>query len=679
MQLCWSTHESRPSITQIDVMLCDLLEVCKNTNNTSQNPSVSVDDFDSRWEMLKPNTIVKTDNQTMETDDDLDVASYIEDKQISPSLNNLLDDGTSVNMESWLENVAEYGEEMPDVVKKTDAKPSDIKFKEGLKVEFKLCPMSQRVARSAEVLNDRTSSESETEDENWKRKIERGAYSEKVRQKSRSVTDLMILTHIDCSESDSETPLPSIDYKANFYKNVRYAPRQNLENVSLMFGSEGNLLSVQDTFQQELQKLREERKDSLLFVPENINNDISSVANRRILEELNSTSEIKPANQVFNVFNVTVSPKYNFNNMPKLKQTLRSDDCAEEESQQSVNIISDSNSIEDGKLCAELKCEGNAPDLIADLPSKENNTDFSCEEDHSVTLPSPKENSKEEIAGDETITMQELIIATKDFLNKEKHYNSAELTDKQATEKFLEAERLHSNEITKIKFDLSENQQSIQPNSLTHSMVFTSSPFVKKQMENSLRESGFTSLNLFECEQLPVEADSEGDNNLTYSIETWDNFLEKTFESQEECFSSFNSEPQSIVFIENSPDGDCQKDLNTTYVIEESVGENEDTVKEMTSGAEISVIDECNGDVDEASDGNEIGNSLVAGQGWFLHPQSNEEVSGEMEVSEVGNSASYVGFSMDDEIMAAIRNELLQKLPHAQVIFVFRSEKRTII
>lgn len=666
MQLCWSTHESRPSIFQIDVMLCDLLEVCRNTNNTSQNPAVSVDDFDSRWEMLKPNTIVKTDNQAMETDDDLDVASYIEDKQISPSLNNLLDDGTSVHMESWLENVAEYSEEMPDVVKKTDARPSDIKFKEGLKVEFKLCPMSQRVARSAEVLNDRTSSESETEDENWKRKIERGAYSEKVRQKSRSVTDLMVLTHIDCSESDSETPLPSIDYKANFYKNVRCAPRQNLENVSLMFGSEGNLLSVQDTFQQELQKLREERKDSLLFVPENINHDISSVASRRLLEELNSTSEIKPANQVFNVFNVTVSPKYNFNNMPKLKQALKSE-CAEEESQPSVSIISESNSVENGNLCTELKCESNAPDLIADLPSKENNTDFSCEEDHSGNISLPEvedaktENSQQEVIDSDAIRTQELISATKEFINNERQYNSAE--SKQVVAKFLEAERLHSNEITKIKFDLSENQQSIQPNSLTHSMVFTSSPFVKKQLENSLRESGFTSLNLFECEHLPVEEDSEGDNNLTYSIETWDNFLEKTFESQEECFSSFNSEPQSIVFIENNPDGDHQKDLNATYVIEEP--ENDGTAKEMTSGAEISVVDEAC----EVSDGTENGKNWVAGQGWFLHPQSNEDVSGEMEVSEAGNSASYVGFSMDDEIMAAIRNELLQKLPHAQVIF----------
>lgn len=30
-------------------------------------------------------------------------------------------------------------------------------------------------------------------------------------------------------------------------------------------------------------------------------------------------------------------------------------------------------------------------------------------------------------------------------------------------------------------------------------------------------------------------------------------------------------------------------------------------------------------------------------------------------------SDSYVGFSMDDDVMSAIRNELLMKLPQAQV------------
>lgn len=44
---------------------------------------------------------------------------------------------------------------------------------------------------------------SETEEESWKGRIEKGVYTEKVKQKSKSVTDLMVLVHIDL-DSDAE-------------------------------------------------------------------------------------------------------------------------------------------------------------------------------------------------------------------------------------------------------------------------------------------------------------------------------------------------------------------------------------------------------------------------------------------------------------------------------------------
>ncbi|XP_076625276.1 uncharacterized protein LOC143343851 isoform X1 [Colletes latitarsis] len=46
-------------------------------------------------------------------------------------------------------------------------------------------------------------SSSETEEESWKGRIEQGVYTEKVKQKSKSVTDLMVLVHIDL-DSDAE-------------------------------------------------------------------------------------------------------------------------------------------------------------------------------------------------------------------------------------------------------------------------------------------------------------------------------------------------------------------------------------------------------------------------------------------------------------------------------------------
>ncbi|CAD1469600.1 unnamed protein product, partial [Heterotrigona itama] len=49
-------------------------------------------------------------------------------------------------------------------------------------------------------------SSSETEEESWKGRIEQGVYTEKVKQKSKSVTDLMVLVHIDF-DSDAELSL----------------------------------------------------------------------------------------------------------------------------------------------------------------------------------------------------------------------------------------------------------------------------------------------------------------------------------------------------------------------------------------------------------------------------------------------------------------------------------------
>lgn len=49
-------------------------------------------------------------------------------------------------------------------------------------------------------------SDSETEEESWRGRVERGAYTEKVKQKSKSVADLMVLVHIE-PDSDAELSL----------------------------------------------------------------------------------------------------------------------------------------------------------------------------------------------------------------------------------------------------------------------------------------------------------------------------------------------------------------------------------------------------------------------------------------------------------------------------------------
>ncbi|OXU24143.1 hypothetical protein TSAR_007773 [Trichomalopsis sarcophagae] len=49
-------------------------------------------------------------------------------------------------------------------------------------------------------------SDSETEEESWRGRVERGAYTEKVKQKSKSVADLMVLVHIE-PDSDADLSL----------------------------------------------------------------------------------------------------------------------------------------------------------------------------------------------------------------------------------------------------------------------------------------------------------------------------------------------------------------------------------------------------------------------------------------------------------------------------------------
>ncbi|XP_072377014.1 uncharacterized protein [Diabrotica undecimpunctata] len=273
MQLCWTSAESRPKVLQLHIMLTDLLQVHRNT---SSSDTLNVDEFDRRWASCKPNTIIKTDHisESILSNDERENGT----KSLSLSLTNLHGSLDNLN----------FG----DIDNSTNEQSKSINRYD---------------------IFQRTSSGSETEEENWKLKVERGAYTEKVRQKSRSVADLMVLTHVDYSESESETPLQSLEYRVN-YKNVRLAGLDGgntLENTSLTFGSEGNLLSVQDTFKDELRKLQEERRDSLPFVPDNVSqssfrNSEVATSPSRLIQELNSSSELKPANQIFNIYNVTV-------------------------------------------------------------------------------------------------------------------------------------------------------------------------------------------------------------------------------------------------------------------------------------------------------------------------------------------------------------------------------------
>ncbi|XP_050433012.1 uncharacterized protein LOC126840953 isoform X2 [Adelges cooleyi] len=121
------------------------------------------------------------------------------------------------------------------------------------------------------------SSGTDTEDEHWRLRIERGEFSEKVKQKSKSVADLMILTHIDASESsESDTPLNSFSRQNSFKYQRLAAPLLN----SLTFTSDSDLRNAQNDhdFQDTLKKFQTALKngddDSLSYLSLQIDNSM---------------------------------------------------------------------------------------------------------------------------------------------------------------------------------------------------------------------------------------------------------------------------------------------------------------------------------------------------------------------------------------------------------------------
>jgi hypothetical protein len=121
--------------------------------------------------------------------------------------------------------------------------------------------------KSAYLENRATDSGTDTEDEMWRRRIERGEFSEKVKEKSKSVADLMVLTHIECSDgSDSEPPSLtwSFERSSNGRGSVttRVRPGSLSKNVPTTCGSDSNIYGAVlcEDFEATLKKLQEAQR-----------------------------------------------------------------------------------------------------------------------------------------------------------------------------------------------------------------------------------------------------------------------------------------------------------------------------------------------------------------------------------------------------------------------------------
>lgn len=181
MQLCWTTNaESRPKVNQIDLMLSDLLQVHRHTANSTSNYD---DDFDRRWQSLKPNYIVKTDHIS----DSVSVEIHDTDILLSPtisnihgSLNNLLvENGPPV--ECYIDDELGCELKKPEnsyVLEVTSSSDSDTEvYKNRMKIGKSEESQTNPFHHSSSL--NRMSSGSETEDENWHNKVERGLIQKK--------------------------------------------------------------------------------------------------------------------------------------------------------------------------------------------------------------------------------------------------------------------------------------------------------------------------------------------------------------------------------------------------------------------------------------------------------------------------------------------------------------------
>uniref|UniRef100_A0A0A9YM91 Serine/threonine-protein kinase LMTK3 n=1 Tax=Lygus hesperus TaxID=30085 RepID=A0A0A9YM91_LYGHE len=305
MQICWRSSETRATIEQVLSMLRYL-----KTNPFQES------DFEARWKKLKPNTVPVVDNHTpihsprhtelaqrprlpnkseFDSGVDLEIKPTDENQDScktsspmtispqlsvtseeifqtsqkkSPSLTNLQGSFEDLTQfDSWLQGVEQKTEEdrkfvrnISEAIKnldetlaleKTSSSSADSSI-EGPKkplLDFKLGPLAGE--RKSE-------SSSDTEEETWRHRVERGEFTEKVKEKSKSVTDLMVLTHIDSEESENDS-LPSLTKQ---YSLKRSGPK-GTTYTSIGFGSEGNIRNA--VLSEELQ---EKLKSFTIWKPE---------------------------------------------------------------------------------------------------------------------------------------------------------------------------------------------------------------------------------------------------------------------------------------------------------------------------------------------------------------------------------------------------------------------------
>lgn len=605
--MCWSELELRPNLTDIDSLVSQLTLTYYNGNPLLEISLTPSDDFEKKWNMLSPNNAVNQDVTSESIMVEM-VDEYISSSNpLSPSLNNL---------HGSLDNLLEK----PKIDFSLDKKLLTSNSDSDSLSDFESFG-DEKILNKNYSQDYNFNSDSEDDDDNWRDKIERGTYTEKVRVKSKSITDLMVLTHLDYSESESETPFPSLTYHKMNNKSFKNLPsKPDLGYMS--FGSEGNLLSLQDTVSDktkvndELKKFHEEYKfnqpecdnwgPKMDIFPEKSLNTESGFQERKTINGLS----IQP--QVFNLYNVAV------NNFPYVNSKLngyinlngiyknhdlvaKTDKCPERTYKQSqlsdsnnelcdssLGTLMDNNAVAISKSDVDVvvnKGDKISEMILVHITETESNIEAQSFgtvfenanelSDHINMVVSNPNTEKECIVNnltEEVYSENELIKYEGKQLDRSscRLYKTIQL--KIGLEKFSRivlfsvAIEPYKNEngiwslmsienfVTIVKYNYNREIDIINDSGPESFIICSSTDkeFLMKQQFMDESSSCQALKNVWPRNDFNI-LDSAGNENLDYSLETWDNFLVKALDEQKDLhinmFDNFSTEPKSMLFI----------------------------------------------------------------------------------------------------------------------------------
>ena len=460
-------------------------------------------------------------------------------------------------------------------------------------------------------------SDSETEEESWRVKVERGVYTEKVKLKSKSVTDLMILVHID-SDSDADWSLgPQVTEKS-------------IKKRFTLFGSDTDVRSktLANEFDQELKKIRD---TSITTKPPKLTTD-----HKKNSLSLDSDKECSMNGKLLQNFNITKAhkdvPDYdsNANLSEEIVESLCNDNSAcfyNKFEVKNVNSVQDDaidvilwNQALDSALekkvfeCGldDLTSSPTAHSILyhENLEIERNKNDVSYSKITEIKADQCPSVKKEN-------SLQNLSKPVEDC-SSDADFRRKESCDKAFTEK---VEENADEEQLRVLLELDSILDAECSVSLTDSLDYSTTPTTSKKICNVT----LVNRNEVEIDENHVPSDDEDESKE-----------EKHNELKETLVESALSIP---------PD---------------------DTVE--TKGQEIpknNELENNNSDALTIPSKNEpdcMNTSNMAKDYWI--EEENDEDSSTVSLH---SENSYVSFSLDEEFVAAIRNELREKLPQTQM------------